>query len=279
MKFGLNAPNFGKTFGNPLLIVDLVKEAEAAGWDGFFLWDHILMLEGFPPTVDPFTVLAATAVHTTKILIGTAVTPLSRRRPWKLARECVTLDHLSKGRFVLGIGLGIPNELRVMNEEANPEILARMVNEQLEILNGLWSGEELIFEGDFYKTSGVKFLPKPIQQPRIKLWGAGTWPNKKPFKRAANLDGVIPIKADFEEPLSLNELEQIISYIKQQKKIPESYDFVRVYFSTGGDDQLELDMLEQYRDIGINWWIDTISDWSGNTEEIKKIIRKGPPKI
>lgn len=276
MKFGLNAPNFGKTFGKPHLAVEMIEEAEKAGWDGFFLWDH-LFPDDSAAIVDPFVALAAAAVKTKKILLGTTVTPVPRRRPWKLASECVTLDHLSNGRVVLGMGLGIPHELKLMNEETNPKIQARMVTEQLEILNGLWSGEDFSFEGEFYKLDKVKMLPKPVQQPRIKLWGAGTWPNKGPFKRAVNLDGIVPLQAGFEKPLSLEELKQIVEYLKLQGEISDSYDIVRFYFNMGEDVQLELDKLGQYRDIGVTWWLDSVTDWTGDTDTIREIIRKGPP--
>ena len=186
MKFGIYAPNFGNTFGNPKLITKLAIEAEKSGWDGFFLWDHIINTEGFPQTVDPFIALTSVAENTEKIYIGTTVTPVPRRRPWKLARETVTLDILSEGRLILGIGLGGPSEFSVMNEETNPRIMAQMADEQLEILNGLWSGEEFSYTGKHYKIDKVKFLPRPVQRPRIKLWGAGTCQKKGLSKEQLN---------------------------------------------------------------------------------------------
>lgn len=142
MKFGIFVPNFGNTFGDPLLIVELFEEAEEVGWDGFFLWEHIFYPGSSPPIIDPFTTLAAAAVNTKKLMIGTTVTAVPRRRPWKLARECVTLDHLPMGRFILGIGLGGPEEFQIMNEETDLVKLAEMANEHIEILEGLWSGED-----------------------------------------------------------------------------------------------------------------------------------------
>jgi hypothetical protein len=278
MKFGLNATNFGKTFGNPKLAVELIEEAEKAGWDGFFLWDHILYPESKASVVDPFITLTAAAVRTNRIFLGTAVTPLPRRKPTKLARECVTLDHISNGRLILGVGLGVPEELRLIGEETSSKLLARMIAEQIKILNGLWSGEEFSFNGEFYNIEEVTFLPKPVQQPRIKLWGAGTWPNLGPFKRAVYLDGIIPVKAGFDRPLTLEEWEQIIEYLKSEKELSENYDMARVYFFTGEDKQTELDNLKRFEEIGINWWIDSVSDWTGDTETIREVIREGPPK-
>ncbi|MCG3227578.1 MAG: LLM class flavin-dependent oxidoreductase [Candidatus Heimdallarchaeota archaeon] len=277
MKFGLYAPNFGNTFGDPLLTVSLFEEAELAGWDGFFLWDHIFYPGSSPPIIDPFTTLAAAAVNTKKLIIGTTVTAVPRRRPWKLARECVTLDHLSNGRFILGIGLGDPEELRIMNEETDPKKLAEMANEQIEILEGLWKGEEFSYKGRYYSLDNVKFLPKPVQQPRIKLWGAGTWPNKGPFRRASRLDGVIPLKV--EETITTDDCVDIIEYMNRHNEITETYDFVKIGSGTNMDDKEHMEIIKEYKEVGVNWWIEVVSDWQGNTEELREIIKKGPGKL
>lgn len=276
MKFGIYAPNFGNTFGNPKLITKLAIEAEKSGWDGFFLWDHIINTEGFPQTVDPFIALTSVAENTEKIHIGTTVTPVPRRRPWKLARETVTLDILSEGRLILGIGLGNPSEFSVMNEETNPRIMAQMANEQLDILNGLWSGEEFSYTGKHYKIDKVKFLPRPVQRPRIKLWGAGTWPNKGPFKRAAKLDGVVPLKAGSMDPLTPEDFRNIIDYMLS-KGLHRPYDVAKISFEiTQIDDK---NTILEYQDAGVNWWLELLSDWTGNYEKIRNIIAKGPSRI
>jgi hypothetical protein len=278
MKFGLYATNFGNTFGDPLLTVELFKEAELAGWDGFFLWDHIFFPGRSPPIIDPFTTLAAAAVNTKKITIGTTVTAVPRRRPWKLARECVTIDHLSNGRFILGIGLGGPEELQIMNEETNPKKLAEMANEQIEILEGLWKGEEFSYEGKHYSLDKVKFLPKPVQQPRIKMWGAGTWPIKGPFRRASRLDGVIPLKVR-DETITQDDCKDIIEYMSKYNEISETYDFVKIGSGTDMDKSEHMEIIKEFKEVGVNWWIEVVSDWQGNTEDLREIIKKGPGKL
>src|SRR5215470_285056 len=109
MQFALDLPHFGP-FSDPHLVAELAHEAEDVGWDGFFLWDHLTYhQDGLSRSVeiaDPWILLAAIALRTTRIKLGPMITPLPRRRPWKLARETVTLDHLSAGRLILGIGLG-----------------------------------------------------------------------------------------------------------------------------------------------------------------------------
>ena len=276
MKFGIYAPNFGDTFGNPKLITELAIEAEKSGWDGFFLWDHIINTEGFPDTVDPFIALTSVAENTEKIHIGTTVTPLPRRRPWKLARETVTLDIISEGRLILGIGLGGSSEFSLMNEETNPRIMAKMADEQLEILNGLWSGEDFSYEGKYYTIDKVKFRPRPVQKPRIKIWGAGTWPKKGPFKRAAKLDGVIPLSVTYTNPLTPDDYCNMIEYMKKHG-LCYPYDIVKISFNIpeGNKKRAILD----FQDAGVNWWLELFMDWTGSYEKIKDIIMQGPSQI
>jgi len=277
MKFGIYAPNFGDTFGNPKLVTKLAVEAEKSGWDGFFLWDHIVNTEeGFPDTVDPFIALTSVAENTEKIHIGTTVTPLPRRRPWKLARETVTLDILSEGRLILGVGLGGPSEFSLMNEEANPRIMAKMADEHLEILDGLWSGEDFSYAGKYYTIDKVKFLPRPVQKPGIKMWGAGTWPKKGPFRRAAKLDGVIPLSVDYRNPLTPDDYCNMVEYMKNHG-LCYPYDIVKISFNIpeGNKKRAILD----FQDAGVNWWLELVSDWTGSYEKIKDIIMQGPTQI
>src|SRR5689334_13471095 len=179
----------------------MARDAEAAGWDGFFLWDHVILWP--TPTCDPWVALAAVALATERVRIGPLVTPLPRRRITKLARETVTLDHLSNGRLVLGVGIGLgPWEWEYLGEETDLRTRGAMLDEGLELLTKLWSGEPVMHEGRFYTCRGDKgpndptpiptpFLPRPVQ-PRIPVWVAGTWPKKPPFRRAARWDGVVP---------------------------------------------------------------------------------------
>ena len=122
-------------------------EAEQAGWDGFFLWDHVIAgVEGVP-TLDVWVALTAMAMTTSRIRLGATVTPLPRRRPWKLARETVTLDHLSNGRLTLGVGLGVPEEYETFGEDSDNKVRAAKLDEGLEILTGLWSGKPFEHHG------------------------------------------------------------------------------------------------------------------------------------
>jgi len=150
MQYGIYLPNFGDEI-SPRALADLACEAEEAGWDGFFLWDHILYSKTQKlRMVDPWIVLAAMAMKTERIRLGTSVTPLPRRRPWKLARETVTLDHLSNGRLILSVGLGEPGdaEFGQFGEETDVKVRATKLDEGLDVLAGLWRGKSFSHQGN-----------------------------------------------------------------------------------------------------------------------------------
>src|SRR3954462_14132999 len=187
MRYGLSLPNLA-TYHDPRLTADLAHEAEQAGWDGFFLWDHVLW--GFPevqPGSDPYVMLTAIVMSTERIKTGALVTPVARRRPWKLARELTTLDQLSGGRIIFGAGIGGDwfGDYGKFGEPPDDRIHGEMLDEGLAVIDGLWSGEPFSFEGQHYHIKDAHFLPRPVQKPRIPVWLAARWPNKKPFRRAA----------------------------------------------------------------------------------------------
>ena len=234
MKFGIHLPNFGDA-GDPRLLADLAADAEAAGWDGFFLWDHIL---GDPawrhPMVDPWISLAAVASATRIVRLGALVTAVPRRRPWHLARETATLDVLSGGRLVVGVGLGFPPEaeFKHFGEEGDSRIRARRLDEGLAILDGLWSGESFAFEGEQYRMRETVFLPTPVQRPRPPVWVAVHWPARGPVRRAARWDGVFP-----EHPggrrLSPDEIAELLEQIREHRDDSGSFDAVVAGRSSG----------------------------------------------
>jgi alkanesulfonate monooxygenase SsuD/methylene tetrahydromethanopterin reductase-like flavin-dependent oxidoreductase (luciferase family) len=165
---------------DPRLLGELAGRAEAQGWDGFFLWDHVAYRPPVQAVADPWVALAAVACATETLRLGPMVTPLSRRRVHKLARESVTLDHLSRGRLTLGVGLGSDRsgELEPFGEVVDARERARLLDHGLERLAAYWGGE---------------FAPPPVQRPRIPVWVAGRWPNRRPLQRAARWDGLFPI--------------------------------------------------------------------------------------
>jgi alkanesulfonate monooxygenase SsuD/methylene tetrahydromethanopterin reductase-like flavin-dependent oxidoreductase (luciferase family) len=188
MKRGIFLAPFDE-LADPNKVAELAASAEADGWDGFFLWDHVAYRAPVRALADPWVALAAVACATERLRIGPMVTPLSRRRVHKLARETVTLDHLSGGRLTLGVGLGSDRngELEPFGEVVDPRERARLLDSGLERLGAFWDGE---------------FQPTPVQRPRIPVWVAGRWPNRRPLRRAARWDGLFPIDLPGPEALA-----------------------------------------------------------------------------
>ena len=213
MRFGVSLPNFGSGV-DAAAVAEWARAAEAAGWDGLFLWDHLFAFaEGPVETVDPWIALTAAAYATTTIRLGTLVTPLPRRRPVVVARQTASLDRLSGGRLVLGVGSGaFPFEWDYLGEETDPRVRGEMLDEHLGLLDRLWTGEQVRHEGAHYRVAGPDWgglcWPPPVQQPRIPVWVAARWPNRRPLRRALKWDGVFPI--DLPGPDALAELAAAI---------------------------------------------------------------------
>src|ERR671919_1691372 len=169
MRSGLFVPIFDG-LADPALVARLSAEAEEAGWDGIFLWDHVHWREPVLEVADAWITLAAIAAATQTIRLGPMVTPLARRRPVKVARETATLDRLSGGRLTLGVGLGsnrFGHEFSITGEEIDEKRRAGMLDESLEILVAAWSGETVHHRGEHYTVDGMLFLPRPVQRPGV----------------------------------------------------------------------------------------------------------------
>jgi alkanesulfonate monooxygenase SsuD/methylene tetrahydromethanopterin reductase-like flavin-dependent oxidoreductase (luciferase family) len=271
VRFGVHAPNFG-VCGEIGTLTDLAREAEAAGWDGFFLWDHVL---GDPawrePMLDPTVALSAIAVVTARVRIGALVTAVPRRRPWKLARELTTLDHLSNGRLVFGVGLGWPAdaEYEHFGEETDARLRARKLDEGLDIIVGLWSGEPFEFRGGTFQVQPTVFLPTPIQRPRPPIWVAAHWPNQGPIRRAARWDGVFPEKPGGAR-LSPAELHELVQDIAHRRTSGDSFDVV----VAGSLDEVTPSELRAYQQAGATWWLHPV--FGQSLEEARRRLSAGP---
>ncbi len=194
MKHGIFLPQFAE-LADPRRVADLAATAEQAGWDGFYLWDHMLAEPGMA-VAEAWTTLAAIAMATTTIRLGALVTPLSRRRPWVMARQIATLDQLSGGRLVVGVGLGDDGwqEFSAFGEQTSPRARGELLDESLGIVLRLLSGNEVHYRGAHFTVDSPAMLPKPLQDP-VPFWAACRWPNRKPLARAARLQGCFPIFA------------------------------------------------------------------------------------
>ena len=184
MKFGIYLPNFG-SYGEARVLANLAQDAENSGWDGFFIWDHIAGLT--LPMVDPWVALAAIAVTTHRIRIGTTVTPLPRRRPWKLAREAVSIDHLSGGRLTLGVGIGGgESEWAHLGEQPDLKKRGAMLDEALSVLVGYGVVNRSAMRGNIITSRMHIFYPNHYSSLTFLFGWVGTGQIKHPFEGPQN---------------------------------------------------------------------------------------------
>jgi alkanesulfonate monooxygenase SsuD/methylene tetrahydromethanopterin reductase-like flavin-dependent oxidoreductase (luciferase family) len=289
MKYGVYLPIFGP-YGDARTLATLARDAEQAGWDGFFIWDHLASRDIPTDVVDPWVALAAAAVVTDRILLGPLVTPLPRRRPWKVARETVSLDHLSGGRFVFGVGIGSsrPSEWGEMGEETDEKVRGAMLDEGLAVLAGLWSGEPFSHDGPHYHVENAHFLPRAIQQPRVPVWVAGYWPNKPPFRRAARWDGAFPLmRADSLGVADMDTMADCIAFIQAERArlgLSGPFDIVHRGRSLSRTDTANVAAVAG---VGVTWWLEhMVPMMYGGTwaepwpvEGMHARILDGPPRI
>ena len=312
MKFGLDLPNMGGA-GDPRLLAEIAHEAEESGWDGVFIFDSVLSPgweSQFPDdpnkraTVDPWIALAAMAMRTERVTLGTMITPLSRRRPWKVARETVTLDHLSNGRLVLPVGLGTVEDGGYMNvgEELDRKKRAEMLDESLAIITGLWSGEPFAFQGEHYNVKEMRFEPKPVQSPRIPVWVVGAWPRPKSMRRAVRWDGILPVvmepgatpgqpdvadaaKRISETGVSLDitpeQIGEIRDYAQRERDSDAPFDIVLEANSSPSRPEQAAETLAKYEENGATWYLEAIFSWlflpPHDVDRMRDRIRQGPP--
>jgi alkanesulfonate monooxygenase SsuD/methylene tetrahydromethanopterin reductase-like flavin-dependent oxidoreductase (luciferase family) len=274
------------TAGDPRTAASMAAEAEAAGWDGVFTWDGIAI--GDAESWDPWVLMAAMATATERVTLGAIVTPPSRRRPWKLAREALTLDHLSGGRLVLPVGLGALDDGAFGNvgEPTDVRTRAELLDETLAILDGLWTGEPFRFEGAHYRFSPMTFRPRPVQRPRIPIWVVAAWPSERSMTRAARWDGVLPqalASGGVAPELTPADLERAVAWIEAHRApdVPgvgeEPYDVVAQGGTPADDAEAARNEVRRWRDAGATWWIE--ADWAAPAvDPVRRRIAAGPPR-
>jgi len=294
LRTAIYLPNFG-AFGEASAVAELAREAEQAGWDGVFLWDHVDR-DFATPVVDPWVALAAAAVATSRVRLGALVTPLARRRPWKLARETVSLDRLSGGRLVFGAGLGSAGGARAewaaFGEEMDLRVRAERLDEGLAVLDGLWRGDPMDFRGRHLRVETRGFAPRPMQRPRIPVWIGAGWPAKPPLRRAARWDGAFPLFGRQGPAGSkLAEVRECIDFLASERERAgldwEGFDVVHLSAPTpGGDPARGAEIAAPFARAGVTWWLERITpdefgaDWSGPWPEsaMRERVRQGPPR-
>lgn len=263
--------------------IRFAKAAEKAGWDAFFVWE---------PTygVDAWVTLAAIAVETEKIRLGTLLTPPSRMRPWKLASEVITIDILSKGRIIISVGLGaIDTGFEELGEKTDLKTRAELLDESLDIMEGLWSGDMSYYKGKHYNIKNLfesEFFkrhppPKLVQIPRIPIWIVGAWPYEKSMKRAIKYEGIIPTiknkQGQFED-ITPEYIVEIKDYIQENRSKKAPFDIIVEGKSPGDNPKVSMSVIKPFAEAGATWWIE--SDWTTrNLELLFKRVKQGPPSL
>jgi hypothetical protein len=276
MQYGFIIPR-----GDLRTIIEQAVAAEAAGWDGVFYWDGIY-IESMGPMYDPWVTLAAMAMRTERVRLGAVLTPVSRRRPWKLARETVTLDHLSGGRLVLPVGLGALDDggFGRVGEPTDRKTRAELLDEGLAVLTGLWSGQPFSFQGAHYQVEEMTFLPPPVQQPRIPIWVVGAWPRPKSMDRALRYDGLLPAKVNADGTageVTPADLVAMREYIAAHRTASTPFDILWEGETPGDDPARAAALVRPWAEAGATWWME--SRWT--TEDVAAVmarIRQGPPR-
>jgi alkanesulfonate monooxygenase SsuD/methylene tetrahydromethanopterin reductase-like flavin-dependent oxidoreductase (luciferase family) len=252
---------------DPLAVARLGAEAEAAGWQGVFVWDQLRWPAPVTQVADPWISLTAIATATERVRLGPMVTPLPRRRPAKVAKESATLDGLSGGRLVLGVGIGSDRfaaELSKTGEQLDDRLRGQMLDESLRILTAAWSGEPVHHRGEHYVIDGVQFLPRPVQRPGVPVWIAGFPGHVKPLRRAARYDGFFP--ANLDHPDQLAEIVATIAELRRDATV--AYD-IAVGLRIGVDPV-------PYAKAGATWWLPEFAPEAVSLDAVRGVLRDGP---
>jgi hypothetical protein len=275
MKYGFVLP-----YGDARTAAELAQEAEAAGWDGFFVWEPVW-------GIDAWVSLAAAAMLTSRIRLGTMLTPLSRMRPWKLASETATLDHLSNGRVILSVGLGaVDTGFAEFGEVTDRKTRAELLDEGLDILTGLWRGQPFNYTGKHYRVAQTSFYPPPppVQQPRIPIWVVGAWPRKKSMQRVLRYDGLLPAKLNqdgtFAE-ITPADLQAMKDFIEANRTAATPFDIVMEGVTPGDDPERAAAIVQNWAQAGATWWIEAMwgaPDEPVDTGALLARLRQGPPE-
>ena len=275
MKFGFVFPGHEVTTA-----VAFAREAEDAGWDGFFVWDAVW-------STDPWVTLGAIAAVTERIRIGVIITPVTRRRPWKLASETATVDRLSGGRLILAVGLGaVDTGFAKFGEETDRKIRAERLDEGLEIITGLWKGLPFAYEGKHYHVKPEKLhltCPPPVQQPRIPIWVVGAWPRMKSMRRVLRYDGLLPDVMEKKgrqwkrRATTPDDIRAMHAFVDERRALTTPFDIVMEGETPGDDAEKATAIVQPWAEAGATWWIE--AKWGAPDDPVRTRIQQGPPRF
>ncbi|NLG97728.1 MAG: LLM class flavin-dependent oxidoreductase [Chloroflexi bacterium] len=275
VKFGITLPYF-----DARKCANLAREAEEAGWDGVFVGDAIW-------TIDPLIQLAAAAMTTSRIRLGTMVLAVPLRKPWSLASESLALDLLSEGRLILGMATGAVwmGWQAFLDVEKDTRVRAEMLDETIDILTLMYRREQFDYDGKHYhlkltELDLMHYPPKPVQQPRIPMWIPGVYQRKKSMDRVLKCDGLLPAKMNHEKQfvdVTPGDLAEMKAYIDANRTLTTPFDYV-IEGKTGGmsRDQVQ-ETLCPWVEAGMTWWVESL--WTVPEEELVARLRQGPPEL
>jgi alkanesulfonate monooxygenase SsuD/methylene tetrahydromethanopterin reductase-like flavin-dependent oxidoreductase (luciferase family) len=281
MRYGICLP-IGGVCGDVNTLVEFAVLAERSGWDGVFVEDYIIHhSEKNTPTCDPWVALGAIAVRTERVILSTSVTPLARRRPWKVAREVATVDRLSNGRMILGAGLGDSNDpgFTHFGEQRDTSKRAQMLNEGLEIVAGLLSGKPFHFDGRHYHVDEVTFLPAPVQT-RVPIWIGGAWPNRGAVRRSARWDGTCLYKHTPDgtwQDMKAEDVRAMKGAIDRERTTDAPYDIVVGGRARSADWERDREWIRSVAAVGATWYGEYVE--AGDHSVMRGAVERGPLRI
>jgi alkanesulfonate monooxygenase SsuD/methylene tetrahydromethanopterin reductase-like flavin-dependent oxidoreductase (luciferase family) len=273
MKYGFVLP--GGSAGEQLQQAVL---AEESGWDGVFSYETAY-------GVDPWSLLAAVAQRTNRVRLGTLLTPLPWRRPWKLASQLVTLDHLSAGRAILAVGLGATDPgLGTTGEETDRRVRAELLDEGIDIIAGLHEGR-LRFEGKHYQVNlearDHEGSGTPVQRPHVPIWVVGVWPREKSMRRVLRCDGLVPATMRGPGEVTPDDIREMIAWLRERGGAGEGFDVIMDGETPAGEPDSAAMQVSAWADAGCTWWLET--RWMLSKEErrsgVEARLRAGPPRL
>ena len=289
MRFSINIPNFGD-FADPRAVARVAAAAEGAGWDALFVWDHVVHLKRErrgDPFGDPWILLTAAALVTSRLRLGTLLTPVARRRPEQLARQVATVDGLSGGRMIFAAGLGGPieDEFGSFGDTTDPAVLAERLDEGLDLLRRYWSGEPVTHHGRHYQVDDVTLLPATVQRPRPPIWIGGFWPHRAPMRRAARWDGAAPLFTTARHGVvpPVDQVRELVSYVLTHRADAADRPFeIVIGGRTPGDPAKARAIVEPLVEAGATWWDERQLQTSDDLHRLTSVLRRidhGPPAL
>jgi alkanesulfonate monooxygenase SsuD/methylene tetrahydromethanopterin reductase-like flavin-dependent oxidoreductase (luciferase family) len=257
--------------------------AESAGWDGVFVWEAAY-------GVDAWTLLAAMAARTSRIQLGTMLTPLPWRRPWKVASQAVTLDELSGGRAILAVGLGaVDTALGNTGEVTDRRARAELLDEGIDLVAGLWAGE-LSYAGRHYQMdltprTDLAEVAQPVRRPRIPIWVVGAWPRPKSMRRVLRCDGLLPICMDGSgyRATTPEDIRAMAAWLDDHGGRRPGFDIIMEGETPADDADAAAEIVRPWSEAGCTWWLD--ARWElphhgpDRSREVRRRLEAGPPPV